>query len=55
MDKQMMIDIRLGDGYFARFVIDENEFCVRDGVVYFITKGEKKSFPVEDISQVFMA
>ena len=49
-----MIDYRDGKGGFIRKTIDDFEFCVRDGIAYFISCGEYISVPVEDISQIYM-
>lgn len=56
--KELMIDYRDGinpDGTtnFVRKTIDDFEFCVRDGVVYFISEGVKYHIPLQDISQVY--
>ena len=53
MNKRMMIDYRNEDGTFARKVIDDFEFCVRDGVMYFISEGVKYNIPLERCSQVY--
>ena len=58
MSKKMMIDVRVysesGKMSFERYEIDDFEFCVRDGRVYFIAGGKRMNFPLEDVSQVYM-
>ena len=54
--KQMMIDYRVhinDEIKFVRKVIDNYEFCVREGVAYFVSCGEYYNIPIEDISQVY--
>lgn len=53
MKKQMMIDYRNEDGTFERRVIDDFEFCTRDGVGYFISEGVKYAVPLQDICQIY--
>ena len=57
--KELMIDYRdginpEGSTRFVRKTIDDFEFCVRDGRVYFIAGGKRMNFPLEDVSQVYM-
>ena len=55
MEKQMMIDYRKDDGEgFERKVIDDMEFCVRQGDMYFISEGVKYCIPLDQCSQVFI-
>ena len=56
--KELMIDYRDGinpDGstHFVRKTIDDFEFCIRDGVAYFISDGKKYHVSVSEISQVY--
>lgn len=56
--KELMIDYRDGinpDGstHFVRKIIDDFEFCIRDGVAYFISDGTKCRVPIQEISQVY--
>lgn len=55
MSKQMMIDVRNDDRTFSRFVVDDMEFCVRDGMMYFTSGGNHYSIPLEQCSQVYLA
>ncbi len=53
--KQMMIDYRKDDAEgFERKVIDDMEFCVRQGDMYFISEGVKYCIPLEQCSQVYL-
>ena len=55
MNKQMMIDYRREDGEgFERKQIDDMEFCVRNGMIYFISEGTKYSVPLDQCSQVYL-
>lgn len=51
--KNMMIDYRDSEGKFVRKVIDNFEFCVRDGVAHFFSEGIKYQVPLQDLSQVY--
>ena len=55
MDKTMMIDYRDDEGELVRSRIDDTEFCVRKGYVYFISSGEKFSVPLDSVIQVYLA
>ena len=56
MEKTMMIDYREEvTGVIVRKEIDDNEFCVRDGMIWFISKGEKFNTPIDTAIQIFMA
>lgn len=55
MNKQMMIDYRKANGNgFERKAIDDMEFCVRFGMVYFVSEGVKYCIPLEQCSQVYV-
>lgn len=54
MKKQLMIDYRDGKGGFVRKVIDNFEFCVRDGIAYFVSDGRSCQVAVENISQMYI-
>lgn len=55
MSKQMMIDYRKEDGEgFERKPIDDMEFCVRNGSIYFISEGVRYSLPLDRCSQVYL-
>jgi len=54
--KKMMIDYRVSvdEGTkFVRRVIDDYEFCVRDGMAYFISEGIPCEVTLENISQIY--
>ena len=51
--RKMMIDYRDGNGNPVRRIIDDFEFCVRDGTAYFSSNGEIMNIPIEDISQIY--
>ena len=56
--KERMIDYRDGvnpDGstHFVRKTIDDFEFCVRDGVVYFISEDKKYHVYISEVSQIY--
>lgn len=53
MDKKMMIDYRNDDNSFERKVIDNFEFCIRDGMAYFASNGAFYKIPLQKISQVY--
>ncbi len=53
MEKMLMIDYRDNFGTIYRKVIDNMEFCVRNGHAYFISDGVKYSVDLENISQVY--
>lgn len=58
-EKEMMIDYRGGinpDGTtkFVRKHIDNFEFCIREGVAYFISEGKRFKVPIQEISQVYV-
>lgn len=52
-EHSLMIDYRDLDGKFVRKVIDNFEFCVRDGMAHFLSEGVKCRVPLQDISQVY--
>ena len=58
-EKAMFIDYRehLDDDKtkFIRKVVDNYEFCVRDGIAYFSSCGQFYQVPLEDVSQVYTA
>ncbi len=54
MEKNLMIDYRNEDGNFVRRVIDNFEFCVREGVAYFISEGVKYNVTLQNISQLYI-
>lgn len=54
MEKVMMIDYRNDNDEFVRKEIDDMEFCVRNGNVYFISDGEKFCIQLESVSQVYL-
>ena len=51
--KKLMIDYKNNDGIFIRKEIDNDEFCVREEVAYFISDGVKYQIPLKDICQVY--
>lgn len=53
MTKNLMIDYRNNKGNVCRKVIDDMEFCVREGHAYFISGGIKYSVPLEDVIQMY--
>lgn len=53
MDRELMIDYRNEFEQICRMVIDDMEFCVRNGVAYFISDGRKYHVPLEDVIQVY--
>lgn len=55
MEKVMMIDYRNDDGECVRKIIDDSEFCVRQGSAYFISQGEKIRVPLDSVIQVYFA
>ena len=48
----MMIDYDK-DGVIVRKAIDDMEFCVRDGKMYFTSNEKKYEVDLEDIYQVY--
>ena len=54
MEKVMMIDYR--DDFMAirRKTIDDMEFCVRYGEVFFVSDGIKYRIPLEHVIQVYL-
>jgi hypothetical protein len=48
-----MIDYKNDDGIFFRKVIDNNEFCIREEVAYFLSEGKEYHIPIKNISQVY--
>lgn len=54
MKQKMMIDYR--DEYTDRIireVIDDFEFCVRDGKGIFDSQGDRREIPLENIIQIY--
>lgn len=55
--KNMMIDYRAKDEneeiQIMRKVVDNYEFCIREGFAYFISEGTKTQVPLPDIVQVY--
>lgn len=50
----MIIDYRKeNEDGFVRRKIDDMEFCVRDGDMYFISEGIRYCIPLERCSQVY--
>ena len=54
MDKNLMIDYRNDEDMICRKVIDDMEFCVRDGYAYFISEEIKYRVPLDGVIQVYM-
>ena len=55
MNKQMMIDYRKANGEgFERKQIDDMEFCIRNGNIYFVSDGVRYNIPIEQCSQVYI-
>lgn len=54
MNTCMMIDYRNDDGTFTRKEIDDFEFCVKAGFIYFISDGIKYKIPLDRCSQVYL-
>ena len=52
-EKEMMIDYRNANEMICRKVIDNMEFCVRDGYVYFISCGKRYQTPLDSVIQVY--
>ena len=52
--KDMMIDYRDEHGTIRRKTVDDTEFCVHDGDVYFISEKIKYCIPLEDVIQVYL-
>lgn len=54
MDKILMIDyVDERSGKYIRTIVDDFEFCVREGIAYFDSNGRPCSIPVESISQMY--
>lgn len=53
MDIEMMIDYRTNDGMICRKVIDNMEFCVKEGRAYFVSRGERYSVVLRNVIQVY--
>jgi len=53
MEKELMIDYRNENEEICRRVIDDMEFCVRNGYAYFISGGRKYHVPLESVIQVY--
>lgn len=52
--KSMMIDYRdNNNGNIMRKVIDNYEFCIRDGVAYFVSDGTRYNISLASIIQVY--
>lgn len=54
MDKVMMIDYRNDQEEICRKVIDNMEFCVHEGEVYFISDNEKINVQLASVIQVYL-
>lgn len=52
--KEMMIDYRDDNQTICRNIIDDMEFCVRDGRAHFISGGIKYHVQLEDVIQVYL-
>ena len=52
-DRELMIDYRNEKDVFVRRVIDDMEFCVRDGNAYFISDEIKYCIPLEQVVQMY--
>jgi len=57
--KELMIDYRIedenGDVQVRRKEIDNFEFCVRNGLVYFRSDDRIYQVPLQDVSQVYLS
>ena len=53
IEKDLMIDYRDEHGTIRRKVIDDMEFCVRDGDVYFISETVRYCIPLDKVIQVY--
>lgn len=51
--KNLMIDYRNESGNICRKIIDDMEFCVREGYAYFISDGTRYKVPLEDVIQMY--
>ncbi len=40
-------------GRFERRVIDDMEFCIREGIAYFESGGKRYAIPLENVSQLY--
>lgn len=54
MEKVMMIDYRDANRIIHRKSVDDMEFCVHEGEVYFISDRVKYHIPLECVIQVYM-
>lgn len=53
VQKQMMVDYRSENGTFIRREVDDMEFCVRDGVMYFKSEDRQYDIPLDQCVQVY--
>ena len=53
MNKNLMIDFRDEEEEIQRKVIDDMEFCVRNGNAYFISDGTRHEVPLDHVIQVY--
>ncbi len=53
MNKCLMIDYRDEEGTIFRRVMDDMEFCVRNGNAYFISEKTKYEIPLDQVIQVY--
>ncbi len=59
-EKEMYIDYRESKNHdgtvkFIRKTIDNFEFCVREGMAYFMSGGQSFQVPLECVSQIYTA
>ena len=54
MEQTMMIDYRDNNGKMYRKAIQNCEFCVRDGLVYFMSGHKQMCVNLNNIIQVYM-
>lgn len=54
VEKMMMIDYRDEQGTIRRKRIDDFEFCVKDGGVYFISDEVKYHIGLDSVCQVYV-
>ena len=53
MENRMMIDYRTEEEEIRRKVIDNCEFCVKDGRVWFVSNGTRYNTELENVIQVY--
>ena len=54
VEREMMIDYRDSKGTIRRKHIDDMEFCVKDGEVFFISDEQKYCIQLENVCQVYV-